>query len=109
MLFQKNNFQKAAQHENGINRRLFLAYVSALYSIPTIGWTANVNRRMKFAINPFSIGVASGDANSTSVVLWTRLAPKPLDPDGGMPNVGVPVQWRLATDEGMNNVIASGQ
>jgi alkaline phosphatase D len=109
MLFQKDSLLKAARHEGGVNRRLFLAYATALYGIPMLGQAANINRRMKFASNPFSLGVASGDANSTSVVLWTRLAPKPLDPDGGMPNLGVPVQWRLATDDGMQNIAASGQ
>ena len=93
MLFQKDSLLKATRHEGGVNRRLFLAYATALYGIPMLGQAANINRRMKFASNPFSLGVASGDANSTSVVLWTRLAPKPLDPDGGMPNLGVPVQW----------------
>ena len=109
MLFQKDSLLKAARHEGGVNRRLFLAYATALYGIPMLGKAANINRRMKFASNPFSLGVASGDANSTSVVLWTRLAPNPLDPDGGMPNLGVPVQWRLATDDGMQNIAASGQ
>ncbi|MAH75491.1 MAG: alkaline phosphatase, partial [Opitutia bacterium TMED102] len=109
MLFQKDSLLKAVRHEGGVNRRLFLAYATALYGIPMLGQAANINRRMKFASNPFSLGVASGDANSTSVVLWTRLAPKPLDPDGGMPNVGVPVQWRLATDDGMQNIASSGQ
>ena len=109
MLFQKNNFLKAASHENGISRRLFLGYAAALYSIPTIGQTANIKHRMKFASNPFSLGVASGDSNSTSTVLWTRLAPEPLDPNGGMPNLAVPVKWRVSTDDNMKNIVASGQ
>src|SRR5688572_19240650 len=33
---------------------------------------------------PFTLGVASGDPTPTGVVLWTRLAPKPLE-GGGMP------------------------
>ena len=75
MLFQKDSLLKATRHEGGVNRRLFLAYATALYGNPMLGQAANINRRMKFASNPFSLGVASGDANSTSVVLWTRLAP----------------------------------
>ena len=109
MLFQKNNFLKAASHENGVSRRLFLGYAAALYSIPTIGQTANIKHRMKFASNPFSLGVASGDSNSTSTVLWTRLAPEPLDPNGGMPNLAVPVKWRVSSDDNMKNIVASGQ
>ena len=41
--------------------------------------------------DPFTLGVASGDPTPTGVVLWTRLAPRPLDPDGGMPARAVPV------------------
>jgi phosphodiesterase/alkaline phosphatase D-like protein len=31
--------------------------------------------------DPFTLGVASGDPTPTEVVLWTRLAPRPLEPD----------------------------
>ena len=34
---------------------------------------------------PFTLGVASGDPVPDGVVLWTRLAPDPLVPGGGMP------------------------
>ncbi|CAN0596762.1 unnamed protein product, partial [Laminaria digitata] len=37
-----------------------------------------------FRNDPFSLGVASGEPTSDGFVLWTRLAPNPLDPDGGM-------------------------
>jgi alkaline phosphatase D len=40
---------------------------------------------------PFTLGVASGDPAPGGVVLWTRLAPAPLLPDGGMPARAVPV------------------
>ena len=54
------------------------------------------------------IGIASGDPDSNSVVLWTRLAPKPLDPDGGMPTEPVAVKWQVAEDEAMERVVATG-
>ena len=38
----------------------------------------------RFADDPFQLGVASGDPTPTGGVLWTRLAPRPLEPDGGM-------------------------
>ncbi|MFB5284706.1 alkaline phosphatase D family protein [Peribacillus sp. Hz7] len=56
---------------------------------------------------PFTLGVASGDPLSDSVVLWTRLAPDPLN-GGGMLSHIVPVQWELATDENFRNVIQRG-
>lgn len=55
----------------------------------------------------FSLGVASGDPSASSVVLWTRLAPNPLQ-GGGMARFSVPVGWQIATDPGMTNVIRAG-
>ena len=57
---------------------------------------------------PFSLGVGSGDPLPDSVVLWTRLAPEPLTPDGGMPDETVSVGWSVATDESMDDVVAGG-
>lgn len=62
----------------------------------------------RLASNPFSLGVASGDPLPGGVVLWTRLVPDPLAPDGGMPDEPVDVRWMLATDDRMANVVASG-
>jgi alkaline phosphatase D len=58
--------------------------------------------------DPFTLGVASGDPLPDSVVLWTRLAPEPLSGDGGMPDRQVPVQWEIATDEGMDDIVGKG-
>jgi alkaline phosphatase D len=57
--------------------------------------------------DPFSLGVASGDPLPHSVVLWTRLAPDPLN-GGGMPPEPVEVQWEMAADEGFTRVLRSG-
>ncbi len=56
----------------------------------------------------FSLGVASGDPDDHSVVLWTRLAPEPLA-GGGMPRRVVRVGWDIATDPGMTRVIRRGR
>lgn len=61
--------------------------------------------------NPFTLGVASGDPLADGIVLWTRLAPRPLgDPDGsgGMPPVPVAVEWQIARDEAMRDVVQRG-
>ncbi|MFI6227660.1 alkaline phosphatase D family protein [Micromonospora echinospora] len=58
--------------------------------------------------DPFTLGVASGDPSPDGVVLWTRLAPSPLDPDGGMPGVPVQVNWQVATDERFSDVVRAG-
>ncbi|MCP9490658.1 MAG: alkaline phosphatase D family protein [Solirubrobacteraceae bacterium MAG38_C4-C5] len=61
-----------------------------------------------FAEDPFSLGVASGDPLPDGVVLWTRLAPEPLQADGGMPSRKVPVRYEVATDEGFRDVVRKG-
>src|SRR6476661_2610569 len=55
----------------------------------------------RFTGYPFTLGVASGDPTSDSVVLWTRLAPSPMEPGGGIPREIVAVQWEVATDDKM--------
>ena len=63
----------------------------------------------KFSRDPFTLGVASGYPQSDTVVLWTRLAPAPLEPGGGLAAASViPVSWELATDEHMRSVVRTG-
>ena len=50
-----------------------------------------------FDAYPFTLGVASGDPLPDGIVLWTRLAPKPLE-GGGMPMNIVDVDWEIARD-----------
>ena len=66
-----------------------------------------VNGRRSY---PFTLGVASGDPLPDGVVLWTRLAPEPLAPDGagGMPAGTVPVQWEVARDERFRKPVRRG-
>ncbi|WP_086799136.1 alkaline phosphatase D family protein [Streptomyces caniscabiei] len=58
--------------------------------------------------DPFTLGVASGDPLSTSVLLWTRLAPAPYQPDGGLTAERVDVRWELALDERFRRVVRRG-
>jgi alkaline phosphatase D len=53
---------------------------------------------LAFTSDPFTLGVASGYPEPGALVLWTRLAPAPLAPDGGMPAIAVPVEWEIAAD-----------
>jgi alkaline phosphatase D len=48
--------------------------------------------------DPFSLGVASGDPTADGFVLWTRLAPEPLDPEYKIDGP-VEVQVEIAEDE----------
>lgn len=89
------------------SRRAFVSQLSAfglaLAGIPRIPeWL-----RPRFVANPFALGIASGDPVSDGIVLWSRLAPDPLN-GGGMPPEAVTVRWEVATDEGMKNVVKRG-
>jgi alkaline phosphatase D len=64
-------------------------------------------RAPKFTSDPFSLGVASGDPLPDGVVLWTRLAPDPLN-GGGMPPRAVTVNWEIAADERMKKIALRG-
>ena len=55
----------------------------------------------------FTLGVASGDPTATSVVLWTRLAPDPLN-GGGMGAANARVDWQVATDAAMTSIVKAG-
>lgn len=57
---------------------------------------------------PFTLGVASGDPWSDGFVIWTRLAPAPLQPHGGMPMKAVSVDWEIAEDERFSRVVKAG-
>ena len=109
-MFDPNAFREEARRSGGISRRMFLAYGSALAALPSLVGRAEgaTARRVSFASDPFALGVASGDPTSTGVVLWTRLAPRPLEPGGGLGPEAVEVGWEVAGDEGMKDVVARG-
>ena len=110
-LLNPEEIRRAVRFEGGLSRRLFLSHAAALASIPVLGQIAApaLSARPKFSHDPFSLGVASGDPDSTSVVLWTRLAPRPLEPDGGMLPDPIELSWELAGDESMSRVVKSGK
>lgn len=58
----------------------------------------------------FTLGVASGDPDRNSVILWTRVAPDPLADDAGNGNRSfIPVRWNVATDPAMRQIVAGGE
>ncbi|WP_241267711.1 alkaline phosphatase D family protein [Streptomyces chrestomyceticus] len=63
----------------------------------------------KITENPFTLGVASGDPLPGSVVLWTRLAPKPYEPGSGMPKARVTVRWEVGYDEKFRRLAGRGR
>jgi alkaline phosphatase D len=108
-MFDPQELRAAVRYEGRISRRLLLTYGAALATLPLLAETASgAVRRISFQSDPFTLGVASGDPDATSVVIWTRLAPSPLTPDGGMPNTPVPVQWEVAEDEAGSKIVKNG-
>ncbi|WP_085505873.1 alkaline phosphatase D family protein [Thalassobacillus devorans] len=61
----------------------------------------------EFETYPFTLGVASGDPLSDSVILWTRLAIDPLN-GGGMPDRNIAVKWELANDAHFRDIVQRG-
>jgi alkaline phosphatase D len=47
---------------------------------------------------PFTLGIASGEPSTHSVLLWTRIFPQEFDPDS-LPSADVEVRWELADNE----------
>ncbi|WPO74146.1 MULTISPECIES: alkaline phosphatase D family protein [unclassified Streptomyces] len=102
----------AARH---VGRRRFLTVTGAAAALafttdlPTEGVAAAAEldgRRIKD--DPFTLGVASGDPLPSSVLLWTRLAPAPYQPGGGLPKERVTVHWELAHDARFRRVARRG-
>lgn len=96
---------------HALDRRSFIAgsasFAAAawLSSSRIFGAVATVPRLSAY---PFALGVASGDPAPDSVVLWTRLAPRPLEVGGGMPATPVEVSWQIAEDEAFGRIVRSG-
>ena len=85
------------------SRRAVLGGIVVSAALPTIA-----RAQLGFADFPFPLGVSSGDASPDGFVLWTRLAPRPLEPHGGMPLDPVPVGWEVAEDDGFRTITAKG-
>src|SRR5690349_15690135 len=92
-----------------MDRRDFLGSVAlmsaATYGVPNF-W--RVTSRPRLADDPFLLGVASGDPTPNSVMLWTRLAPRPLEELGGMTGEKISVRWEVADDEQFSKIVKSG-
>ena len=88
---------------NDLTRRSFLlAAGGALLSC------RSAPRPLQLPANLFSLGVASGDPAPDGVVLWTRLAPRPLEEGGGMPPEPVEISWVVAEDERLARGVRRG-
>jgi len=92
-----------------MNRRALLGATARLAALAALGQLGACTQPgpFKFDRDPFTLGVASGDPLPDGVVLWTRLAPDPLA-GGRMATAPVDVDWLVARDEAMTDVVRSG-
>ncbi|WP_306327128.1 alkaline phosphatase D family protein [Streptomyces venezuelae] len=103
----------AARH---FGRRRFLTVTGAAAALafatqlPAAGSAAAAELDgRRISEDPFTLGVASGDPLPGSVLLWTRLAPRPFEPGGGLPAERVSVHWELARDERFTKTVRRGR
>lgn len=92
-----------------VDRRTLIKGALSAGLIVTALPLARAQVRPSFQSNPFTLGVASGEPASDGFVIWTRLAPIPLNIYGGMAPVPVPVVWEIATDAGLTQVVRKGE
>jgi len=86
-------------------RRHFIAGAAATaFAAPAILRAQSLFRRF-----PFSLGIAAGDPSPDGFVIWTRLAPEPLEQHGGMAMAPMPVKWEVASDERFATKVAQGE
>ncbi|ETI64020.1 alkaline phosphatase [Sphingobium sp. C100] len=83
--------------------------LTAATASPLIGAPAILHAQSWFAGYPFALGVSSGDPAPDGFVIWTKLAPRPFEPHGGMPMVPLPVKWEVASDERFKTIVAAGE
>lgn len=88
-------------------RRTFLARTGQYFAL-TLAAPYATYAQAQVTTNPFKLGVASGDPTPDGVVLWTRLAPDPLN-GGGMPAAPAEVEWQVARDERMSDIVKKGR
>lgn len=91
-----------------IQRRTFLRRVGGASAFAALAGHGFANTALAQGSRLFKLGVASGDPHSHGFTLWTRLAPEPLIPGGGMNPEPVHLRYEVALDPEMNWVVRSG-
>jgi len=90
-----------------LSRRSFL--IAAAATVGGLHGCASSNAGSpRFSDNPFRLGIASGDPAPDGAVLWTRLVPRPAQPDGGLGRDAIEVAWTLAEDETFSTGVRNG-
>ncbi len=99
-----------ARHILDLHRRGLLRGALGLAALAAVQPPARAQGALGlgFAGYPFTLGVASGEPAPDGMMIWTRLAPDPFAPMGGMPHAPLAVDWEVAEDERFARVARSG-
>jgi alkaline phosphatase D len=93
-------------------RRRELCFYTAAASALFFARPARAIEKVKFDVNPFALGVASGYPRPDGFSLWTRLAPRPLQPRGGLAyevfREVIAVHWEVAESESFRKIVSKG-
>lgn len=88
-------------------RTLLRAGLAAPLSLGLIGPARWALGQASFSNTPFTLGVAAGSPTVDGFVIWTRLAPAPLE-GGGMPDALINLRWELASDADFREPLRTG-
>ncbi len=96
--------------EQRLSRRAFVGAAATILAAPGIVGCATARR--SWQSDPFSLGVAAGSPSADGFVLWTRLAPEPMNYDpsapAGMTGDGVSIEYEIAADPSMRTIVSRG-
>jgi alkaline phosphatase D len=95
---------------NALQRRAFLARATlAGAAAQTLWLPRSAWSQAPIRSNPFTLGVASGSPDASSVVLWTRLAPSGFLGAASLGTQDITLRWEIAHDEGFTQIVQRGQ
>lgn len=87
-------------------RRSLLASGAAALAAPAL---ARLAAPVAFVDNPFQLGVAAGDPDHRGFVIWTRLAPRPQEPDRGLGARPALVRYEVSETPSFSTLAAEGE
>jgi alkaline phosphatase D len=89
-----------------LSRRGFVQHAAASSAL-LLAPFGRLAAQVRFSAYPFELGVASGDPTADGFVIWTRLAPEPLEPEQ-LGRVTFEVDWEVAEDASFARIVARG-
>ena len=104
---QRQDHVRAQLTRRSLLRAAALCTAFSSSAIGLVGSRYGSGRSQRLDRYPFKLGIASGDPAADGVVLWTRLAPEPLE-GGGMAPFAVEVGFEVAHDPAFKKIERTG-